>query len=791
MKKQSRGAAPRQIAGQISSLSIENLMGYLTSVHKPRKLDDLLRELHLPRSTKKSVQDMLWKLESGGDIIRLAGGAYVPADDLKRLTGVLDIQSGGTAFVLSDSDRKGDVFIAPGNTAGAWRGDRVLVGLFPLRSGRNREGKILKVLEQGPREFAARVLRSLADGTLLCEPLDSRISATFLTDASSLGVPGKEHGKTPVRKGDILRLRAGECESPGLWKASALTVMGDEDSFAVQEDIVKAGHGIATSFTESALAEASSFGAVPDKASLEMAGRKDLATLPFVTIDGEDAKDFDDAIHVAREKDGFRLHVAIADVAHYVRPGSPLDAEAHARGNSCYFPLSVEPMLPEALSNGLCSLKPEEPRLVMVAEIFFDGEGKPGATAFYPARMVSRARLTYTLVRDGLLEDDAEAGEKLAESLPMLRDALTLARLLAAARGERGSLDFELPEPHYVFDGQGELVGIEPAKGSFANRLIEEFMVAANEAVARYLTKKDIPMLYRVHPEPDPDKLKNLFGVLSSTGIGREFGIRLPARPSPRDLQGLLRAVKGSGQEYVIGRLTLRSMMQASYSPDLEPHFGLASECYCHFTSPIRRYADLVVHRALKTALGSEDAAPLPDRKKLARVAEHLRDCERAALEAEREIARRLGAIFMRDKVGENFDGVISGLADFGIFVELSSVMVEGMIRLSSLGDDYYTYNAERQELRGQRHGRVYRLGQAVRVRVFDVNPARQEITLVFDQGDQAVAASGEHRGDFRAARRTLLVSARPRKKNGNARSQKDASGRGRKNNGRSSRRKG
>ncbi len=788
MKK--KHAAKESPAFSPADLTPSALMAYFTAVRRPRRADDILRDLHIPRRWKKNLHELLHamaapgrpgspadghpppghaseepKEDSAGSsppcLLRLPGGAYVPLVNLKEITGTLRLHSSGAALVIPDSG-KGDIIIAPSDLGEAWQGDRVSVLLFPGRSGSNRAGRIRAILKKSSREMIVRVARTVERNLVLAEPpasgpVSGRSPVSFLTDIA--GLPER-----PDRD-SLLLVRLEAHYAPGLWRATALAVPDAGDAVPVQEAIVKAGHGIPTAFPQPVLDEAEALPSAPaEEPGPEAAQRKDLTPVPFVTIDGDKARDFDDAIHVERREGGYRLRVAIADVAHYVRPGSALDQEAARRGNSCYFPLSVEPMLPEALSNGLCSLNPGQPRLVLVAVLLFTAEGAPGPARFYPALIKSSARLTYDQVRMGLLEGDAETAKALGPALPMLRTALELARALAATRNARGSLDFELPEPAYIFGPGNNLLEIIPATNSFANRLIEEFMIAANEAVARYLTDRRYPLLYRVHPEPEADTLDTLFGILSSSELCRTLGKLLPApssrrrtRITPARLQSLLSAVRGTPQEYIVSRMALRSMMQASYSPALEPHFGLASECYCHFTSPIRRYADLVVHRALKAALGSADATAIPDKRALAPLADHLRATERAAMTAERELQRRLTTLLLRESVGQEFTGVISGLADFGIFVELPVNMAEGMIRVSSLTDDYYVFNPKRQELRGERNGKAYILGQEIKVRVAEVNTSRLEITLEPGDGSGACGPPAvlRHTAKSRSGRRS------------------------------------
>jgi ribonuclease R len=706
------------------SLSPELVARLLKEVHRPLKLDDFLRILVLQRRQKKNLESILHNLVDSGRAVRFGGGGYTLASALKKITGTLSVQRSGVGFVKVDTPGRGEVFISEYHMGNAWHGDHVAVALFPDKRGKNRDGRITAVLERAMKELVVRAVRNLKDGTTLCEPVDVRIRAMFVVDASGLD-------DKPARD-SLLRVKVGKARGQELWDASITAVLGDEEDASVQEELVKANHAVPRVFPPAALKEAASFPQEPGPESFE--NRRDLSKLPFVTIDGAIAKDFDDAVYVEKTKTGYTLFVAIADVAHYVRPGSALDEEALLRGNSYYFPRSVEPMLPEALSNGLCSLNPHVPRLVMVAEIGFSAKGVPVRESFYAGSIASSARLTYDQVRDGLIAGEPEARKSLEANLPMLEKALEFAHILADARKARGSLDFEMPEPECVFDEDGCITALKPRVHHFVYKLIEEFMVAANEAVARFLTTRDILLLYRAHPAPDPDKLENLFLVLSMTGLlppSMQLHKRNGQPSPPAQLQALLDSAKGTPHDYLVSRVALRAMMQAGYTPELEGHFGLASDCYCHFTSPIRRYADLVVHRSLKHALNEPDKACLPGRKALKDIADHINATERAAMEAEREIYKRMAVSLMAGHVGEEFTGVISGLTEFGIFVEMETMMAEGMVRLIDLPDDYYIYYPDRHELRGERTGRMFKLGQRVEVCVRDVSTARLEINLV------------------------------------------------------------
>ncbi|EGY26711.1 ribonuclease R [Desulfovibrio sp. A2] len=719
------------------------LANLFREAHRPLKIDALMRMLGLHRRMKADLEERLDALVHQGRIIRLRGGAWGLVEQLRLVTGTLSIQRSGMGFVLPEEKGRDDIYVHSYQMGDAWHGDKVVVALLPGRHGKNPEGRIVRVVERRRKEIPARVVRRMGRNSLLCRPADPRMAVSFVVDMSAV--------EAKAEKGDLVVAAPGEKVEDGLWAATGLAVLGADDDVAVQERLVKINHDVPTDFPPEVLEEARDLPSVPSRDDME--GRIDLRHLEFVTIDGAKARDFDDAVYVEEQGNGYRLWVAIADVAHYVRPGSAMDREAQARSNSYYFPQSVEPMLPEALSNGLCSLNPRVPRLAMVAETYFHADGSYGRSKFYAAIIESKARLTYGQVNRALIVKDENERRLLTPVLPLLERAEQLARLLNAKRSERGSLDFDLPEPEVIFNIYGETVDIGRKVRHFGHQIIEEFMIAANEAVARFLTEKNARFLYRVHPEPDTEKLEGLFKVLARTSLAQH----LPHKASAKALQGVLQAAKGTDQEFVVNRMALRTMMQARYAPDHEGHFGLASDCYCHFTSPIRRYADLIVHRALRRTLGLPVNGPLPGERALLTIADTLNVNERVAMEAEREILKRITVLFLSQRVGEEFTGVISGIIDFGFFVEFNEVMAEGMVRLSSLDDDYYGYLPERQELVGERTGRSFRLGQSVTVRLVDVNVARLEVNLAL-AGADAVASTGARKvrrdaGDGRASR--------------------------------------
>lgn len=470
--------------------------------------------------------------------------------------------------------------------------------------------------------------------------------------------------------------------------------------------------------------------------------RVDLREETIVTIDGEKARDFDDAVSVSeRPEGGFRLKVSIADVSHYVRTGSHVDREAYQRATSVYFPDRVIPMLPERLSNDLCSLVPHQDRLSFTAEMDFDEKGNRLAGRFYKSVIRSAARLTYTLVRQILVDESPEADRIRGEHrhlIPVLRRMERLYERLREVRRARGSLDFDLPEPDIQFDMEeispGEALAhtiakIVKAERNMAHRLIEEFMIAANEAVAEFVTERGLPMVYRIHDEPDPERVRDFALLLHNLG----FSLRMGRRPEPRALSAVIDAVRGRPEERLINTILLRTMKKAVYDVKNVGHYGLASECYTHFTSPIRRYPDLIVHRVLEQAL-SQTARRGPDRRHkipkrgrsesgpLSRMAQHCSEQERGAMKAEWASRDLAAALFLSKKVGERFDGIISNVTKFGFFVELTPFFVEGLVPLRDLRDDHYIFVEKTHQLIGRRKKKKYQIGQPIKVRVRGVN---------------------------------------------------------------------
>ena len=500
------------------------------------------------------------------------------------------------------------------------------------------------------------------------------------------------------------------------------SIIGNYLDEGVEVDSAIHRHEIPAIFGDKALEESAK---LPNKVlTKDKKGRVDITHLELVTIDGEDSRDFDDAVYAIPSKNGWKLMVAIADVSHYVKEGSQLDAESLERGNSVYFPHRVVPMLPESISNGLCSLNPELERLCMVCEMEIDSLGSLLEYKFYSAVMLSHARLTYTEVNEMLENKKSKLRKKYKKIENNIDFLYGLYQTLRISRQKRGVMDFDRIESQILFDDQGKIENIVARKRNDAHRLIEECMLMANQAAAKYLQKENEDFLYRVHPKPTPEKVEITRQFLTAIDLRLDGGLE----PESSDFAKLLKNASGREDENIIKTVVLRTMKQATYTPNNEGHFGLAFEDYAHFTSPIRRYPDLLVHRAIKRALSNKHRERS---NKMVELGAHLSMTERRADDASRDVEQWLKCEYMRDKVGESFNGVISGVAGFGLFVELTEIFVEGLISVRDRKEDYFVYDDVHHQLKGQRGGRIYRLGDLIKVKVASVNLDDRKIEFV------------------------------------------------------------
>ncbi len=625
----------------------------------------------------------------------------------KERAGELSIHREGYGFVVMPDPDSSDIFVPARYIGDAMDGDIVEVRIFSS-GGRRPEGRISKILERKKKLLIGRIERRHEKFWVISD--DLKVRYRILIDASDLS--SANDGDNVVV--EITRYPAGDSPPKGIVKE----VLGRRGEYKTEKLALIIRHSLPRSFPLSVEKEAERTCREIERSTLlESEDRANLLHLPFVTIDGENARDFDDAVYVERADGGYRLYVSIADVSLYVRPGSEVDQEAFRRGTSVYFPDQCIPMLPEILSNEKCSLNPDEPRATVTAELLVSNDGRVSREKFYRSLIKSRARMTYTDIRKILIDKDEQSIFKYGNLYRMISLMKDCHDSLRVARLARGSVDFDLPEADIVMGMDGGISSIVKAERHVGHMMIEEFMVVANEAVARFLTENERGCIYRVHQPPPPDKLKELSLFLYNLGYKFPFSKTVKAG----HFASMIRAARGRPEERLVNHFILRSMAQAAYNSENLGHFGLASECYCHFTSPIRRYPDLEVHRLLTSAKRGIKSS------RLISISETSSLNERRAMEAEREMTKLFSAFFMREKVGEEFDGIISHVTKFGFFVELMDFYVEGLVHITSLFDDQFYFDEKRMELVGKKRGSRLRIGDKVRIEVAGVDiPARE-----------------------------------------------------------------
>lgn len=711
------------------SITADELLDYIAGkARRPLTEREVLAGFRLRRDERQRALGLLAGLVERGALIRHRNGRYSLPRQVDLVVGPISLHRDGYGFV-SAPERQSDVFVPARYLREVMDGDKVAVRIEHSPRDGKPEGRLVRIVERGLRQLIGRYEAGRGFGYVV--PADPRFRHDLI-------IP--DPGPLAPRAGQMVVARIDSFPSTTRGpEGTVLEVLGDADDPMVEILAVAYKHQLPHRFPESVLSAAAQV--LTTVTEGDRAGRVDLRELPLVTIDGETAKDFDDAVAARHEEGGnIRLWVAIADVGHYVPAGGEIDREAFERSTSVYFPGYCLPMLPEALSNGICSLNPEVERLVMTAEMLFDGQGRRLESRFYPALMCSRARLTYTEVHAMLELKEAATLERYAPLVPDLEVMAELAGRLIEMRKRRGSLDFDLPEAEVVLGLTGKPENILRAERTFAHRLIEECMLAANEATASFLHQRQAPVLYRIHEPPDLEKLQEFqafaahfnFGLkLSETGV------------DARELQKLLAELQGRPEEKLLNNVLLRSLKQARYAPDNVGHFGLAAELYCHFTSPIRRYPDLIIHRLLREVLlagtlSEERAATW--KKYLPGAGERTSLCERRAMEAEREIVALKKCQFMLPRLGEEFSALVSGVRPFGFFVELDGIFVEGLVHISSLEDDFYHYEEDLQRLIGEHRRRIFQVGLPLRVRLNRVDLPRREIDFVLVEEATAAA---------------------------------------------------
>lgn len=698
--------------------SREFILEYLAERGRPATYPEVIRELHLKTELEQeAMRRRLIAMVRDGQLLRNRKGAYGPLDKMELMAGRIIGHKDGFGFVVPDNGSE-DLFLSPRQMRNVFHGDRVLVRVSDIDSRGRREALIVEILERNTQQLVGRVYTDA--GAPYVEPTNQRISQSILILPESLN--NAKHGQMVV----VAITGQPTVQAPPM--GEIIEVLGDHMAPGMEISVAIRNHELPYIWPEDVQTDAARF--PPHVEETALVGREDYRHLPFVTIDGEDAKDFDDAIYcVARDKGGWMLYVAIADVSHYVKPRSALDIEAFKRGNSVYFPGRVIPMLPETLSNNLCSLMPNVDRLAMVCEMTIHPTGRIMRYRFKQGVIKSHARLTYNQVSAAMEKKDKAARDRLKHVLPQLTDAYDLFRVLHKARQARGAIDFDLPETKIVFGRDRKIEKIVPYERHQSHRVIEECMLCANISAARFLEKNEQPGLYRVHEGPTQEKLLDLRRFIN------ELGLKMPGHrePVPADYAHILRAVIDRPDARLIQTVLLRSMSQAIYSPDNKGHFGLSYEAYAHFTSPIRRYPDLLVHRAIKHILaGKPETAVIEN---LQKAGEHCSMTERRADDATSEATDWLKCEFMMDKVGKEFSGIISGVTNFGIFVELADIYVEGLVHISILPDDYYQFDPIKHSLQGERTGKRFRLGDPIKVRVARVDLDQRKIDFVLADG--------------------------------------------------------
>ncbi len=678
---------------------------------------ELAQALDVDATQRKDLRRALRGLVDEHRVVKLDRRHYsLPSPSTKNvITGRVQAHRSGFGFLIPDNSSLPDIFLSRKDLTELMHRDRIALHVGQKERGR-RIPRMVEVLERANRRIVGRYEEGGKNDWVI--PEDERL-------IHPIRIPKKASGRAEKNKIVLAEITRYPASSRDGAEGRILKVLGEPGDPGLDLEIIIHKYDLPDSFPSSVMKEAS---AIPAKVEEEeLSGRVDLRDLNFFTIDGETARDFDDAVAISRKGARVKLWVSIADVAHYVKEASSLDQEAFHRGTSVYFPERALPMLPHSLSNGICSLNPEVDRLCMTVSLEFDGKKAAPRIDFFPSVIHSQARLTYRQVKEMLQDEKEEVTSRYPAIYKDLKVMADLCRVLRTRRKERGSIDFDLPEPEIILDVEGQIEEIAKAERHIGHQIIEEFMLAANEAVARFLDEKKIPSLNRVHEPPEEKKLEEFKEFIEHLG----YSFPLKAKIQPGIFQRFLDQVRGKPEEKSVNYLLLRSMKQARYSEQTLGHFALAAKHYLHFTSPIRRYPDLVVHRILKEALRHEEMAERRMqrwKKRLPEIADHSSQRERVAMEAEREIVERKRVQFMRDKVGREFNGYISGVVPFGIFVELEDFFIEGLVHLTRLPDDHYLYVEKRHSLVGRVHNRAFRLGDRVRVRVEAANLERRQI---------------------------------------------------------------
>jgi len=690
-------------------------------VHHPAAIRELLQVLKIPREERATFRRHIKSLVGSGDLIQIRGHRFGLPEKMDLYVGRLQTHSAGYGFVAPERplESGGDIYISGPLMNEAMHGDRVVVRVERIKEGGRAEGRIIRILERANQWIVGRYDRD-ENGMGYVVPFDRRVLMDIFIP------PGQEGGADPGLMVSVELTRWPTSTRGAIGRVAE--VLGHIDAPGVDTEIIIRKWGIPDAHSDESVAEAIRLGTTV--ADRDIRSRTDFRDAPTVTIDGEHARDFDDAITIDKLPSGnFWLGVHIADVSHYVQEGSALDREAYDRGTSVYFPERAVHMFPSELATGLCSLNPHVDRLVQSCLMEVDRRGQVVRYEFHDGVISSDERMTYTAVNGILTDGDPQLMKQYARLVPMFEMMRELFQILHDARRRRGSIDFDLNEAEVVIDEGGVIEAIIALERNVAHRLIEEFMLLANETVASYLESQEAPSLYRVHEEPDILKVEKFEEFVSG------FGLSLAAPMNalrPRHFQKLLERIHGKPEEKPIAFLMLRTMQKARYAPENLGHFGLAAPSYTHFTSPIRRYPDLVVHRALRAVRHGLLTDEVKDEwtEELPEVARHTSEMERRADDAERELLQWKKVKFMADKVGDEFEGYVTGVAAFGLFIELIEHFVEGLVHVSTMADDYYRFIESAHMLAGENTRKVYRLGDKVKVQVIRVNMEQRQVDL-------------------------------------------------------------
>ena len=688
------------------------ILDQLREAGVPMPRDELAQALGIKGRQREAFDATLDEAVRAGDVLVNRKGELLVAAKLDLVRGRVQGHADGYGFLVPDAGGD-DVFLSPREMHKLLHGDRAAVRVTGTDRRGRPEGEIVEVLERVNREVVGRLHHER--GAWFVEAEDRRLSQDILIGPEDRG--NAQPGEVVVV--DLTDQPSERSEAAG----RVVEVLGRPTDPGMEIEIALRKHALPFQFSDAAKAQAAKL--PKDVRPADRRGREDLRGLPLVTIDGETAKDFDDAVYCERKGKGFRLVVAIADVSLYVRDGDALDRDARERGNSVYFPRRVIPMLPEELSNELCSLRPVVDRLCMVCDMDVAASGEIRSYRFYPAVMHSRARLTYTKVWQWLSDPASRDSDEARALGPHVDDLYALFKVLLAAREKRGAIDFDTVELALIFDDEGRIEKIVPVQRNDAHRLIEECMLAANVCTADFLQEHQHPALYRVHEGPTPEKLEPLRAFLGMSALALGGG----AKPQPSDYAKLIAQIEGRPDQSLLQTVLLRSLSQAQYHPDNVGHFGLAFDAYTHFTSPIRRYPDLTVHRAIKACLAGKRYTPKDSGWEA--LGAHCSMSERRADDATRDVERWLKCWYMKDRIGDEYEGTISGVAGFGIFVTLDGMNVDGLVHISDLGRDYFHFDKVRHALVGERGGRVFQLAGRLRVRVARVDLETTKIDFV------------------------------------------------------------